>query len=344
MAKSKLWTKINNFDLWPPSISYIPIAAYAAYNAIRSRSLFYFFLANPGIETGGMIIESKYDILKQIPATYLPKGTILSQPISQRKIKEEMKTTNINYPIVLKPNYGERGRFVEKIDTPKELRTYLKKTKRCTSDFILQEYVNEPLEVGIFYQRMPNEKKGKITSFIVKEMLHVIGDGASNVEELMQQNTFTRIQLEDHRERFQTVLSTIPKKKETFLVAPIASHNRGTVFIDAQDKITPKLTDIIDNISKQVKGFYYGRYDIRVKNLSELEKGNFKVIELNGAKGEPTHIYDRKHSLSKAYKDLFWHWKQMYKIAKINHEKGIPYPTLKEGFSAYRQRRKEVNT
>lgn len=342
--ESKIWTKINNFDLWPPSISYIPIAAYAAYNALRTQSLFYFFLANPGIETGGMIMESKYNILKQIPKKYLPKGTLLTQPITKTKVVKNMSEISIDFPIILKPNFGERGRFVEKIDSLKELEFYLKKIKECTCNFIIQEYINMPLEVGIFYQRMPNEEKGTITSFIVKEMLHVIGDGSSSIEELMKKNMFTKIQLEDHRERFISVLTHIPKKNELFLVAPIASHNRGTVFIDNNNNITENLTNIIDSISKKVNGFYYGRYDIRVKNLQDLEKGNFKIIELNGAKGEPTHIYDRKHSLAKAYKDLFWHWKQMYEIAKQNHEKGIPYPTLKEGFNAYKERKKEIKT
>lgn len=337
---SKLLTKINNFDLWPPGISYLPIAAYAAVNAIKCGSPFYFFLANPGIETGGMFVESKYGILKQIPQKYLPISTLISAPLSQSKVKASMKKQGIDFPIVIKPNYGERGRAVEKINNLMELRSYLQKTKEVKTEFILQEYVNYPLEVGIFYQRMPNEKKGRITSFITKVMLHVVGDGKSTVRDLMKQDTFTRIQLEEHEDRFQFVLDHVPKKDEVFLVAPIASHNRGTVFIDSNDKITEKLTNLIDSISKQVDGFYYGRYDIRVKNLEELEKGNFKVIELNGAKGEPTHIYDRKHSLKKAYKDLFWHWKQMYKIAKLNHEKGLAYPTLKEGFDAYRQRKK----
>ena len=27
----------------------------------------------------------------------------------------------------------------------------------------------------------------------------------------------------------------------------------------------------------------------------------------------------------------------MYKIAKLNHEKGIPYPSFKEGYTAYKE-------
>lgn len=338
--KSKLLTKINNFDLWPPSISYLPIAAYALYKGIRCGSPFYFFLANPGIETGGMFVESKYDILRQIPKEYIPNGSLIKSPLSQHKVKEVMKQKNLNFPIVIKPNFGERGRGVEKINTQRELRAYLKKNKEAKSDFILQEYINEPLEVGIFYQRLPNEKKGTITSFIAKIMLHVIGDGKSSVADLMKKDTFTRIQLEDYPERFANVIDEVPKKGEVFLVAPIASHNRGTVFVDKNDEITQDLNDLIDSISKKVKGFYYGRYDIRARNIQDLKKGKFKVIELNGAKGEPTHIYDRKHSLSKAYKDLFWHWRQMYKIAQLNHESGIPYPTIKEGIKAYKHRKK----
>jgi hypothetical protein len=34
------------------------------------------------------------------------------------------------------------------------------------------------------------------------------------------------------------------------------------------------------------------------ENLEQLKDGkSFKIIEINGAKSEPTHMYDPKHSL-----------------------------------------------
>ena len=56
-----------------------------------------------------------------------------------------------------------------------------------------------------------------------------------------------------------------------------------------------------------------------------------KIMELNGAGAEPAHIYHPNSSLWTAYKVLLSHWKVMYDISVINHKKGIPYLTLKEG-------------
>jgi len=51
---------------------------------------------------------------------------------------------------------GLQGLRVEKIHSWNELRTYLQKTDY---DFLVQECITHPLEIGLFYNRMPNEKK-----------------------------------------------------------------------------------------------------------------------------------------------------------------------------------------
>jgi hypothetical protein len=67
-------------------------------------------------------------------------------------------------------------------------------------------------------------------------------------------------------------------------------------------------------------------------NLALLKQGqNFKIIELNGSKSEPTHMYDPKHSLFFAWKEIYKHWKIMSKIAAINKKSGTENLTLKDG-------------
>jgi hypothetical protein len=74
--------------------------------------------------------------------------------------------------------------------------------------------------------------------------------------------------------------------------------------------------------------------------LEELElvnpKVDFLIVEINGAGSEPTHIYDPKHSLFFAWKELARHITYMYKISRQNHKKGISYLTFKEGVKEYK--------
>jgi hypothetical protein len=59
--------------------------------------------------------------------------------------------------------------------------------------------------------------------------------------------------------------------------------------------------------------------------MDELEKGNFKVIEVNGVNSEPCHIYDPKMPLWKGIGDLLVHWRRIYEVSVANHAEGVPY-------------------
>src|SRR5213078_3087959 len=73
--------------------------------------------------------------------------------------------------------------------------------------------------------------------------------------------------------------------------------------------------------------FYFGRLDVRYNTWDELRQGkNFSIIELNGAGSEPTHMYDPKHSIFYAWKEIIRHWKILARISRINHQQQqIPY-------------------
>ena len=116
---------------------------------------------------------------------------------------------------------------------------------------------------------------------------------------------------------------------------PFGSHTRGAKFIDISTEVTEKLAQKIDEICTKVNGFYYGRLDVMYENIELLKNGeNFKIIEINGSKSEPTHMYDPKHSIFFAWKEITKHWKIMAKISRKNHQAGFPYLNIKEGFSA----------
>ncbi len=139
----------------------------------------------------------------------------------------------------------------------------------------------------------------------------------------------------------------MPKDEKRNLV-PYGNHARGAKFIDGSDWITPKLTEIINEMCLQIPGFYFGRLDIMYNTFEELERGeNFSLVELNGAASEPTHIYDPKHSIFFAWKELMRHIRYMFEISMENHKNGHPFLKYKAGMEQYRlhleQSKKIVN-
>src|SRR6185369_6398163 len=93
-------------------------------------------------------------------------------------------------------------------------------------------------------------------------------------------------------------------------------------------------------VCRQIPSFHFGRLDIRFDTWDALKQGkNFTIIEVNGAGAEPTHIYDPKHSLFFAWKEIVRHWVILWKISRMNHKKGHRYLSVKEGIAMFREER-----
>ncbi|MDI1304457.1 MAG: D-alanine--D-alanine ligase, partial [bacterium] len=235
---------------------------------------------------------------------------------------------------IAKPDIGLRGSGVKKINTAADLKIYAEK---ANFDFVVQDLIPYENEVGIFYVRYPDEKRGRITGIVSKEFLIITGDGFSTIEELIKENPRYELQLKVLKQEYGNKLLDILRKGEKLNLVPYGNHARGAKFIDGSHWITPKLTEVMNEMCLQIPGFYFGRLDVMYNTLEELEQGkNFSIVELNGAASEPTHIYDPKHSLLFAWKELARHITFMYEISVLNHKKGSPYLSHKEGMKEYR--------
>jgi len=305
--------KTINYEYWPIWFFYIPIGFYIFFLAIKARSFTFFTGVNPSMKDSGIIKYSKFDVMASIPNHLKPKGILIRKDESISGLPPFL-----TYPLIAKPDMGERGKGVMIVHTDNELQTYSSTIKQ---DFILQEFCDHPQEAGIFYVRRPSETKGRITSFTTKEFLHVIGDGNQNIGQLMSQTFRARLQMYRLSPKF---LKSIPKEGQYVKIEAIGNHNRGTRFINSNHLISEKLLTIFDDISKNVDGFYYGRYDLKFNMLEEMEEGkNFKIVELNGINSEPVHIYDQQTGLINAYKDFFAHMRYIYEISLENKAIGV---------------------
>ena len=279
-----------------------------------------------------MAMESKKEIYDLIPKNWIPKTIFISLEHHFKEILSQLKSQEIKFPVILKPDIGLKGLGVVEIKNLTELEHY---HKNNNYDFLIQEKINYQNEVGIFYHRFPDEKKGKITGMVKKEFLSVKGNGKKNLRELVMENPRSAFQIKAIEQKMGNEMQTIIPENEEIVLIPFGSHTRGAKFIDISNEITEILAQKIDEICTNINGFYFGRLDVMFENLESLKQGkNFKIIEINGSKSEPTHMYDPKHSLFFAWKEITKHWKIMAVISRKNHEKGFPYLSVKEGFMA----------
>jgi len=332
--RSNFLIKLRSWEYWPFNVIYGPIFIYWLWLSIRARSLLYFTASNPGIKNGGMLGESKNEILNQIPSQYRPKHLLFSPETDLDTIVAALKRHDIEFPFICKPDVGERGWQVEKICALEALKSYVNAIK---VPFLVQQFIDLPIELGVFYYRYPNAEKGEISSIVKKEMLSITGDGIHTIENLILQNDRAKLQWKTLKEKFSPQLQVILKPEEKLQLVGIGNHCKGTKFINGNPLINDQLVDVFDHISHQINGFYFGRFDLRVASLEDLYRGKIQVMELNGAGSEAAHIYEPGFSLIEAYKSIFHHWKVLFKISIINHKKGVPYLSFKDGWSEYKR-------
>jgi hypothetical protein len=326
--------KLFHWEYWPFQIVYIPIYFLWAYYAIRVRTIFFFNSCNPTIKNGGFFAEYKSEIYQIIPQKYYPKTILIKENSDIDSIPLKVEKSSIRYPFIVKPDIGLRGLAVKIIHNIQELTTYHNK---ANFDYLIQDLIPYENEIGIFYVRFPNEVKGKITGIVSKEFLIVEGDGHSTIEELVRLNPRYEIQLNSLKKEYGNQLQSILLKGEKLNLVPYGNHARGAKFLDYSHLISEKLTKVIDEMCSQIPEFYFGRIDLKYTSWNELEEGqNFSIVELNGAGSEPTHIYDPKHSLFFAWKELARHINYMYKISVANNKRGFAYLSHKEGMIEYK--------
>jgi hypothetical protein len=171
----------------------------------------------------------------------------------------------------------------------------------------------------------------------MKEMLAVTGDGKSTLQMLILKKDRAKLQWKNLREVYNKRLNEVLKEGEKLELVSIGNHCLGTKFLDASHLINEKLSETFDQISKQIEGFYFGRFDLRCASLDDLYNGNVKIMELNGCGAEPGHIYQPGYSISKALSVLFNHWRNIFIIARENTKRGFRYTPFKEALVYYRR-------
>ena len=207
--------------------------------------------------------DNKLTIMELIPRQYRPEIHF-----SLDKLKNSsMHELNVNFPIIIKPSVcsGQR-KNVTIVKSQRALDEYLKENENeNASNYMVQNYLSDEYdtEIGVLWEKMPWEKEGEIIEINAQPKYK------KNKDELTEQDE------RDKRDR-------LDKKVETFNYL-----------------ITDDLNKLFNDISKQIRGFNAGRYDILIKSPRDFQNGDFKILEVNGIWGAQATMHEMTFGTTK---------------------------------------------
>jgi len=326
------WTRRLHWEFWSPWVFYVPAFCWYLLLALRHRSLSLPTVANPGMEAGGFIGESKGAILKGLVAGRDDAQRFVVKTLHLQTGGEErlaaldtwMTAQELHFPIVLKPDAGQRGSGVRYVKTDDDARDYL---GSVALPLVAQEYAEGPHELGVFWVRAPGEAEGRIFSVTEKFFTSVVGDGEHNLEDLIVLHPRAVLQANTFFRRHSDLLDWVPGPGAEVPLVLSGNHAQGALFKDGRRLATDALRARLDALCDGYPGFHIGRFDLRAPDLDALQRGEqFKIVELNGATSEATHIYDPDlgpwRGPVEAYATLFRQWSMVFSIAAANRKAG----------------------
>ena len=323
---------VSVFEFWPAGVFYIPVGLYYAWLALRFRGTTLPTAANPSIYSGGLIRESKSQILSLVPESqrkwiqafcmYMRPGKDVTIETAVNDALRTIADAGLAFPLVAKPDKGQRGAGVQKLRSEDDLRAYLESFPPGL-EIVFQALADFPHEAGVMYYRYPGTDAAAIMSITNKEFPHVIGDGTRTLRELILADPRARILQHIYCKRHAAQLDRVLAAGDRFRLVFAGNHAQGTIFKDVTHLATPQLLARVHEIASSMPDFYFGRFDIRYSDLDAFLNGeDIHIVEINGAGAESTHIWDARMTLSGAYGALFRQWRVLFEIGAANRKRG----------------------
>jgi hypothetical protein len=252
-----------------------------------------------------------------VPSVLLPPDEL---PARLEQLRREFAGRDWTFPLILKPDAGQRGAGVRRATDLVDVEKYL---RRQPAAVLVQPYHPGPFEAGIFYYRLPGAATGRIFSITDKVFPVLVGDGRSTLEDLIWRHPRYRMQAATFLARHDGARGRVLAAGECFALALAGNHCQGTLFRDGGHLLTPELEQAVDAVTRRFPGFYVGRFDVRYSDPAAFRTGrDLAVVELNGVTSEATNLYDPSWSLFAAYRTLFRQWALLYRIGHANRQRG----------------------
>jgi hypothetical protein len=336
---------ISPYEFMPSWFFYAPVVAQSVLLGLRHGDVCLPLIANPSIKLSGMVGESKTDILNlagPVAKQWIEPFITLTKSqetvsIQLEEALQAMDAAQLSFPIVAKPDLGCRGVGVKLLKSKAQLHDYIQGFP-LSARFLLQRKAPYQAEAGVFYVRYPGQELGEIISITLKYTPSVVGDGTHSLRQLIERcpraGQLTHLYFPRHTQK----LDWIPAEGEEYPLAFAGSHSRGSIFRNGNQYITEALTRKLDEILKDVGGYYYGRLDIKFADIESFMAGeNFSILEMNGASSEATHIWDRNTKLSEIFSTLLKQYRILFEIGALQKKRGFKSPTLRALLKAWRE-------
>ncbi|MEX0875883.1 MAG: alpha/beta fold hydrolase, partial [Phycisphaerales bacterium] len=310
--------RCGNHEYWPTAVIYAPVLWWGFKRVITGKGLRPLTAVNPGYAPGGGVQgESKHDINTKMGDDPSVLHCDLIAAGSDRKARSQTAIERVHedprlggYPVICKPDHGERGRAVKLIRDDAQLAAYCHAHQG--EPVVIQRYHPGPIEVGVLWVRSLESVRdpaahaghsGFIYAVTIKHFPQLTGDGHHPIRRLVLAHPRHRAQARVFLERMAEVQHEVPEEGETVSLGFAGNHAQGAMFTDGHELITDALTERINTLIErfndaQGRGFDIGRFDLRCASLEELSRGEgFGIVELNGLTSEPTNLYDPRRSI-----------------------------------------------
>lgn len=262
--------------------------------------------------------------------------TETTQPAFLEQTLAAMKKSGLDFPIVGKPDIGCRGAGVKLLPHSKALDSYLNRFPPGAG-VLLQKLSDFEPEAGVFYVRDPKTEKGGITSLTLKYTPYVVGDGVRTLAELVAADPRAGGLRHLYEERNASHWREVIPEGGAHRLVFSASHCRGAVFRNGGNLITRELTEALDRVFDDIPGFYYGRLDLKFRDVDSLRAGrDLQIVEINGASSESIHIWDRGTGFFDAVKTLLQQYRTLFTLGLENKRRGCKPPGLWPLYRAWR--------
>src|ERR1700750_3397415 len=98
--RSNFVIKLTSWEYWPFGILQGPVFIYWLLLALKERSIFFFSASNPGILSGGMMGESKSEVLGLVPDGIKPKTFLVKLPATTKSVVGQMTSNKLSFPVI----------------------------------------------------------------------------------------------------------------------------------------------------------------------------------------------------------------------------------------------------
>ncbi len=225
----------------------------------------------------------------------------------------------IGYPVVIKPQYGNKGKGVMlNLKNEKELIRAYTSLLKITKDIIIEKYVK-----GNDYRICVVDYK--VVAASLRVVPFVIGDGKSNIKALINILNNDPLRGQDHEKPLTTIkfdkelcnclyrqnmsLDYIPNKGEKVILRENANLSTGGIAVDCTDDVCDENIDYCIRAAKAL-GLDICGVDICTEDISiPIDKQNGIVMEVNAAPGIRMHHFPsqgKKRDVGKAIVDMLY--------------------------------------